>query len=65
MEMQTTTHVSDALVSYDLKRQIKIIDLKKSDNAAYLIKTLLEIMNRWGDIEVHVLKRDENHDEKI
>jgi hypothetical protein len=55
MKMIQKTGTKQNIISYDTQRLIKIFDVDKDTSVSYLIKTLLEIINRWDRIEIHVL----------
>lgn len=46
------------VISYESSRLIKIFDVDMNTPVAYVIKTLLEIINRWKSIEIHVLMKE-------
>lgn len=48
------------VISYETSRLIKIFDVSKETSVAYVIKTILEIINRWDRIEIHVLSKIED-----
>lgn len=49
--------LNDNIMGYDVKRHLKIITVTKNTKVAYIIKTLLEIINRWEEVEIHVITK--------
>lgn len=46
-------------IGYEVQRAIKIFEVTRETKVFYVIKTLLEIINRWKEVEIHVVKKYE------
>lgn len=46
------------IIGYKAEKLIKIFDVDRDTDVSYLIKTILEILNRWCKIEIHVIDRN-------